>query len=162
MSVLYMMVGLPGSGKSTEAERIGKSLGIPVVSSDGIRREFTGSEKDFSMDAQIWTSVIPERLRSTLQEGDAVFDATNLRVRDRSKVRRCIGPKHSCCAVFMDTPLEICIERQANRKRKVPRERIEEMHREMVLPDTSEGFVAVYIVGNTEKYMGKSPERDLD
>lgn len=151
MSTLYMMIGLSGSGKSTEAKKIGDSLGIPVISSDEIRKELTGSEEDFSKDTQIWTSVIPDRLRSALQQGDAVFDATNLRVRDRNKIRKCIGSEHSCLAVFMDTPLEVCIERQAGRERKVPRERIEEMYREMAPPTTSEGFLSVCFAEDIKK-----------
>lgn len=158
MSTMYMMIGIPGSGKSTEAKRLGKSLGIPVISSDEIRKDLTGSEEDFSMDKEIWTSVIPRRLRSALKEGDVVFDATNLRVRGRNTIRRSIGTEHSCCAVYMDTPLEVCIKRQEARERKVPRERIEEMHSALVPPTVSEGFDYVLVVEYERAHVCYEPE----
>ena len=42
MSNFYMMVGLPGSGKTTFAHNIEK--GAVVISSDTIRKELWGSE----------------------------------------------------------------------------------------------------------------------
>lgn len=42
MATLYVMVGLPGSGKSYWA----KSFNCPIVSSDTIRKELSGSEDD--------------------------------------------------------------------------------------------------------------------
>lgn len=151
MSVLYMMIGVPGSGKSTIANEIGRVLGIPVVSSDSVRKELTGSEEDFSKDNEVWRSVIPNRLRNALRNGDVVFDATNLRVRDRNKTRRSIGVEHECHAVYVDVPLETCIERQKNRERKVPSEGIEEMYKEMVPPTTNERFENVYVVKDAKE-----------
>src|SRR5574344_887809 len=47
MNVLafYMMVGLPGSGKSTKAEQIKNEFGAQVFSSDTLRKEKFGDEK---------------------------------------------------------------------------------------------------------------------
>lgn len=151
MGTMYMMIGLPGSGKSTIANEIGKELGIPVVSSDEVRKEVTGSEEDFSKDGYIWGEVIPNKLKSALLKGDVIFDATNLRVRDRNKTKKAIGLEYEYQAIYVDVPLETCIERQESRDRKVPPERIEEMYNEMVAPTAKEGFNNVYIVKDTKE-----------
>ena len=165
MSVLYMMIGVPGSGKSTIANEIGRVLGIPVVSSDNVRKELTGSEEDFSKDSEVWKYEIPNRLRNALRNGDVVFDATNLRVRDRNKTRRSVGVQHECYAVYVDVPLETCIERQANRERKVSPDRIEEMYKGMVPPTTNEGFENIYIVKDAKEcleLLNKNAEYEKD
>lgn len=153
MGTMYMMIGLPGSGKSTIANEIGKELRIPVVSSDEVRKEVTGSEEDFSKDGYIWGEVIPNKLKSALLKGDVIFDATNLRVRDRNKTKKAIGLEHEYQAIYVDVPLETCIERQGNRDRKVPPERIEEMHNEMVAPTTKEGFAEVFVVREAREFL---------
>ena len=45
MNKLYMMIGLPASGKTTFANKISKSEGAIIVSSDAIRKELFGSEE---------------------------------------------------------------------------------------------------------------------
>lgn len=42
--MLIMMMGLPGSGKSTKAYQLSCDYVCPVISSDEIRKEITGSE----------------------------------------------------------------------------------------------------------------------
>lgn len=153
MGTMYMMIGLPGSGKSTIANEIGKELGIPIVSSDEVRKEVTSSEEDFSKDGYIWGKVIPNKLKSALLKGDVIFDATNLRVRDRNKTKKAIGLEHEYQAIYVDVPLETCIERQGNRDRKVPPERIKEMYNEMVAPTTKEGFVEVFVVREAREFL---------
>lgn len=44
-TVLYVVVGLPGSGKSYWA----KSFNCPIISSDAIRKELSSSEDDQSI-----------------------------------------------------------------------------------------------------------------
>lgn len=146
MGIVYMMIGVPGSGKSTIASEIGQKLGVPVVSSDEVRKEVTGSEEDFSKDGYIWGDVIPNKLKSALLEGDVIFDATNLRVRDRNKTKKAIGLEHEYQAIYVDVPLETCIERQGNRDRKVPPERIVEMYEGMAFPTREEQFKQVFVV----------------
>lgn len=153
MGIVYMMIGVPGSGKSTIANEIGKELEIPVVSSDEVRKEVTGSEEDFSKDGYIWGKVIPNKIKNALKEGDVVFDATNLRVRDRNKFRKIVGLSHEYQAIYVNTPLETCIERQENRDKKVPPERIKEMHKEMVAPTTKEGFAEVFVVREAKEFL---------
>ena len=44
MTTLYMMVGLPASGKSTYAKLLAEEVDGIIVSSDAIRKEWYGDE----------------------------------------------------------------------------------------------------------------------
>lgn len=44
MNKLFMMIGIPASGKTSLAEQIAKSEGAEIVSSDSIRKELYGDE----------------------------------------------------------------------------------------------------------------------
>ena len=79
-----MLVGIPGSGKSTYL----KKLNIPnviVVSPDDIRREITGSISDQSRNSDVWR-ITEERINKYLSEGKyVILDATNVNTKNRTR-----------------------------------------------------------------------------
>ena len=66
MTKLYMMIGLPASGKSTIAKEIAKSEDAVIVSSDEIRQEF-GDVNDQSQNAKVFEEV-EKRLKQNILE----------------------------------------------------------------------------------------------
>jgi predicted kinase len=85
--LLVMLVGLPGTGKSRLARRLGATLQAQVVESDRVRKQlfaeprYTGSEHAAVYG---WCHTV---LRSALVVGRSViFDATNLEERVRRRV----------------------------------------------------------------------------
>ena len=66
MIKLYMMIGLPASGKSTIAKEIAKSEDAIIVSSDEIRREF-GDVNDQSQNEKVFEEV-EKRLKQNILE----------------------------------------------------------------------------------------------
>lgn len=53
MNKLFMMIGIPASGKSTIAKEISKSEDAIIVSSDDIRKEF-GNINDQSQNVKVF------------------------------------------------------------------------------------------------------------
>lgn len=149
MNTLYMMIGFPGSGKSTIAKEFSKEMGIPVVSSDEVRKDLTGSEENFDQEGRLWGNEIPARLNTELLMGDVVFDATNLEKQYRDALRSHLMP-HSLVGIVVDTPFEECIARQENRERKVPLEVMKEMKDSYCSPSKEE-FSEVYTIKNSEQ-----------
>lgn len=81
---MIMMVGLPGSGKSTCAEHYASVHNYTIFSSDAIRKELYGDESE-QQDPQKVFRILHRRIKEALLEGkNCIYDATNL----TSKLRR--------------------------------------------------------------------------
>jgi predicted kinase len=135
---IVVLVGLPGSGKSTYLDRIGAT----GLSSDTIRRWLADDETDQSIHDRVFQT-LRYLLRQRLALGRPVtyIDATNLTPAERAPYIA-IGRSYGCEveAVFFDTPLEVCRERNARRARVVPPEALEKMAARLVPPAEPEGF----------------------
>lgn len=142
-----VLVGLPGSGKSTYLER----LGATSLSSDAIRRLLVDDETDQSANDRIFQT-LRYLLRHRLALGRPItyIDATNLTPEERRPYLG-IGQSFGCEveAVFFDVPLEICRERNARRQRVVPEEAMARLAAKLAPPSVKEGFCKVTAVKPT-------------
>lgn len=145
---LYMMIGLPASGKSTIAEKISKSEGAIIVSSDEIRKELLGDINDQSKNELIFKT-IEDRIKFYLaNKQDVIFDATNINYKRRRGFLHGLGMKVKKIAVLVATPYEECLIRNAKRERKVPEEVIKKMYYSFYIPQYYEGFDEIEIASN--------------
>lgn len=150
MLAFYMMVGLPGSGKSTKAEQIKNEFGAQVFSSDALRKEKFGDEK-IQKDANVIFKELLNRCVVSLVSGyTAVLDATNLSSKKRMEFLRELGKKvglaFSKICILMATPYEICCERNRSRERVVPDEAMKRMYCSFYTPAYFEGWDDIQII----------------
>ena len=144
MSKFVMMVGISGSGKSTTAERLN---GFKVVSSDAIREELYGDASD-QRHPEIVFQIAHRRICEFLEVGmNVVFDATNLRRKDREALMEKISyiPNVQKICWLEDISVSKCIKAQEKRERKVPVEVIEKQDRKLQRPMIEEGWDYVFI-----------------
>lgn len=144
MSKFVMMVGISGSGKSTTAERLN---GFKVVSSDAIREELYGDASD-QRHPEIVFQIAHKRICEFLEIGmNVVFDATNLRRKDRKALLEKISyiPDVQKICWLEDISVGECIKAQEKRERKVPVEVIEKQDRKLQRPMIEEGWDYVFI-----------------
>ena len=137
----YVMVGIPGAGKSTEAGRIAERENAIVVSSDAIKKEVNGDEADQSNLEKVF-EIVTERVEKALSEKrNVVIDSANTTVFGReSWIDKLASYEAETIAVYMKTPFELCLKRQALRERKVPEEVIMKMRATLTVPSYSEGW----------------------
>jgi len=143
--MFIMFMGLPGSGKSTKALEMYETytyLNIPAtyISSDKVRMDVFGVE--FHPDLEIWIWGYIERLvKAKLDHKDqiVILDSTNLTKTGRETFLRFARARgHETVGVYMSTPLHTCMERIANRERKVPKDVLERMEKSRTMPDEIE------------------------
>lgn len=147
---LILLIGLPGSGKTTIAHHIQTlNSGYIVISTDRIRAELFGDEA-----IQGAWSLIERSLQQKMQQAirqiqqqqaiAVLYDATNAVRRDRrhfSAKARSIGFNH-LTGLWIDTPLALCLARNQQRSRQVPEPVILRMHRRLTgaPPSLGEGL----------------------
>ena len=153
---LVILIGLPGSGKSTIAHRWQmREPGRYIISTDDIRQELFGNAATQGPWPAIWREVCNrwERAIAAIRRGEqqaVLFDATHANRRDR---RRTIETAQqlgftTIDGYWLDIPLETCVGRNRQRSRQVPEFVIRRMNQQLQgqPPHVNEGFDHVYTV----------------
>jgi putative nucleotidyltransferase with HDIG domain len=139
-----MLVGLAGSGKSYVAQELIEGRDdIDLHSSDSIREEILGDVNNQEKNGDVF-AIMEQRTKESLLNGKhVIYDATNISRKKRKHLLSQL-PKNlniDKIAIYVATPIELVIERNAQRERKVPQEVItQKMYKNMQVPIYSEGW----------------------
>ena len=161
MAKLYVMIGIPGSGKSFISEKLATKHNAIVFSSDAYRLKVCGDENCQDRNQEVF-SLLYKELRQALIEGkNCIFDATNVTRKDRSRIFNQINgiDNVEVIAYVMRTPLEVCIEQDLHRERCVSREVIKKFLYKYEFPQRFEGFSDI-IIDRFDSKMELSEEQD--
>jgi predicted kinase len=141
---LIVLVGLPGSGKSTWAER----QGVGVLSSDAVRVLLTGDAGNQTVNRLVFPTLrylLTMRMKAGAEA--TILDATSLMAKERKAwIRTAEELGCDAEAVFFDTPLAVCKARNAARSRVVPEEVMDRFAARLVPPSEAEGFAKVTVI----------------
>lgn len=141
MNTFIMMVGLVGSGKSTQAQKLAKEYDANIHSSDSIREELTGDINNQDINNLVFKT-LHNRIKEDLRNGkNCIYDATNINYKKRMAFLRELQniPCKKIC-VLMATPYRECLKNNANRERVVPEEVIKRMYMNFHMPWYIEGW----------------------
>lgn len=140
---LYMLVGLPASGKSTYA----KTLDGTIFSSDALRAELWGDESTQGDNNKLFIE-LHRRIKDCLRSGqNAIYDATNINYKKRMAFLQEL--KHIDCekiCIFVAVPYDECVKRNRRRDRVVPEHIIERMYKNFECPYYFEGWNDIQII----------------
>jgi predicted kinase len=147
--VVVLAIGLPGSGKSSWFKR----HNITPLSSDMLRALLFDDPTE-----QRFQDLIFSNLRSMLKARLIArrpmnyVDATNLSPHERNgwiKLAKDYG--YEVQAVFFDVPVEVCLDRNRRRERKVPEDAMRRMAGKLKQPTFEEGFSKITVVRVKQK-----------
>ena len=144
---LILLVGIPGSGKTTYAKNyIEQNSNTIHLSSDAIRKELYGDENIQGNPADVFT-LMQKRAVEALNNGqDVIYDATNITRKDRASIIN-VCPKFAqieCHIIWAS--IETCIERDAARDRTVGKDVIDKMLKRFQAPYYDEGIDWITII----------------
>ena len=148
MAKLFLMVGVPGSGKSTWLKNHCKENDV-IVSRDAIRFSMVAEgEEYFSKEKEVFKEYC-RQISENLAAGHNVFaDATHLNAASRKKVLDNVTGYDMVGAIVMNTSLTEALRRNDNRMGRefVPRSIIKRMAVQFDFPDITENFDIIYEV----------------
>lgn len=134
MTKLILLIGLPGSGKSFLAQHLLlQNRHRHLVSTDNIRATLFGDEAIQGPWLQVWREVERQFRHAATQGWETIYDATNAARKSRREailLARSVGFTH-LTGLWLDMPLQCCLERNAARSRQVPEDVILKMHRQL-------------------------------
>ena len=152
MGNLYVMIGIPGSGKSTFCKKfIENNETIKWISRDEIRFSMLKPKDDyFSKEDEVYEEYI-RQINNALEDGfDVIADASQVSYNSRKKLLRRIDKDNidKLIAVYKKNDLTECIRRNDAREGRacVPHEVIRQMYGSLMLPGEMEGFNQLWIV----------------
>lgn len=139
-----VLVGLPGSGKSTYVEKLGGT----ALSTDELRRLLSDDPDNQHIHKRVFVllrSLLKQRLE--LKRPVTYIDATNLTAGARRPYIK-LAILYDCDveSVFFDVPVEECRRRNRGRHRIVPDDVIAKMAQRLAPPAIEEGFTRITIV----------------
>ena len=139
MAVLYMLIGIPGSGKSTWAKKMQEEQGAYWVSRDKIRFQYIKDEDDyFAYEERVFDEFVEEIQNAIYDKFPIIIaDATHLNLKARNKVLRrlsLLGTRVEF--VYFNVDLQTALERNAQRqgRARVPDSVIMNMQKSIQLP----------------------------
>lgn len=145
MNKFTMLVGLPGSGKSSIAERMTMiDENVVWISSDAIREKLWGDANDQQHPNTVFGAMFSMSLDALNKGHDVVYDATNLNAKTRAATLKQLRERahvqfYAICNVVLCSIKE-CKRRQNDRDRKVPDEVIDRMVHQFQTPWYNEGW----------------------
>ena len=155
---LYLLMGCPGSGKSTYLNnRIKNSDGV-VISRDIIRFSLVSEDEEyFSRENEVYELFVRGIANALKFNKEVYADATHLNERSRTKLLRALGKNLKGVEVnviYVRVPVEVAIQRNENRigtRAYVPKSVIRRMYSQTTMPIKEEGFEHIYIVDENGK-----------
>lgn len=118
MTIIYLICGMPASGKSTLAHFIQKGTGATLIQSDVLRHEFFATPSYSKEEHGIVFPAIRRKIRETLARGeDVIYDATNIKEADRKMTYNLAEESGSELKIFfVSAPENVISDRMFHRE----------------------------------------------
>ena len=151
MNKLYVLVGVPGSGKSTWIKEQTWMLGLTKVSTDNFVEAYAKQQgKTYS---EVFEEYMPNAIEQMSEQvifarkhgHDIIWDQTSTTVASRRRKFNMLPDYEHIAVVMKIPPEEKLIMRLASRPKKyIPWQAVSDMLNNFEMPSESEGFVEIW------------------
>lgn len=151
--MIYMMVGIQGSGKTTFAKKLSKESDVVIISTDLVRKNNPHFKEE-----EVWPYVYEQVALNSKAGKNVIFDATSITPKVRKRFMEEII-KFDCNPVFgayfLNTDKMKCHNRVVDRNKiegelYLPPEVVFSYSERLIPPTIDEGFKVIYIVVDNE------------
>jgi len=138
---VYMMSGLPGSGKDTYIRS--HFADLPVISLDDLREEFEVAHGDSYMQGKIVAMAYEQAKVYARRAQSFVWNSTNLTKMLRNRLTQAMLPYHAKIEIiYLETDFEANVLR---RKGEIPAKEMLKMQKMLDLPMPNEAYKVIYM-----------------
>ena len=157
MPKLYMLIGVPASGKSTWREQFFETNRAMIISTDDTLEDIAATQNKtyndvFKDNIKFANKLMDIHMRVALESDmDIVWDQTNLTVKSRKGKLDKVPEHYEKIAVVFLTPEDAEWQRRLDRPGKsIPQNILMGMKSSMEFPDPEEGFDRIQVVGGED------------
>lgn len=149
MAKLIMLIGIPGSGKTTLSKDFSEEYCAKVISSDKVRQTYVGIKEE-----DVFPTVYKLCVGELENNCNVILDATHItpKVRKRSfDALDQFNIRYEKIAIYIDTPVEECARRVEKRNQDpnelfLPVEVVYSYGKNIIVPTKEEGFEEIRII----------------
>ena len=149
MAKLIMLIGIPGSGKTTLSKELTVKYNAKVISSDKVRQTVVGIKEN-----DVFPTVYRLCAEELKEDKNVILDATHITPKVRKRSFDALdeyGVTYEKIAYYFTTPVEECVRRVEKRNQNpnelfLPLEVIYSYGQNIIAPSESEGFVEINII----------------
>ena len=144
---LIILVGIPGCGKTTYANKFLQKKNTCILSSDSVRKQFFGDANAQFKNKEVF-AILFEKAKSKLKQGmNVVIDATNITSAIRKETLAYFSDLDlQKIATVFNAPIEVCISRDKARTRSVGENVVLKLAARFEPPTLEEGFDEINII----------------
>lgn len=149
MAKIIMLIGIPGSGKTTYSVGLSEEYNAKVISSDKVRQTYVGIDEK-----EVFPMVYKLSIEELKEGRNVILDATHITPKVRKRSFDALdeyGIPYEKIAIYIDTPVEVCVKRVEKRNQDpnelfLPLEVIESYGKNIIPPTKEEGFEEIRII----------------
>ena len=140
MAKLFMMVGIPASGKSFHASKIAEKENAVIYSSDVVRKKLNMDPSSDAQNIRLF-DIMYEMIREKLAKGNnVVLDSTNTYRQYRKPFLQSLTKETDVTGVLLMRQIEKCLKANKAREGCIDENVIRHMYEEYDIPLYEDGF----------------------